>query len=195
MATTKKKIAGSAAPTGAAARTAPEKPRNLAAYEAAISEFAAAVDLFAAGRYDDARVRFEALAEHSAAEEPILSGRARSYAAVAARRSAGPAPAVAEPDALFYRGVYAANAGNLDAAWALLDKALQLAPQDGSIHYARASVRALQGDGESAASELRKAVAIDTKFRFQAASDPDFDRVRDEAAFIDVIEPTSAPRG
>jgi hypothetical protein len=28
--------------------------------------------------------------------------------------------------------------------------------------------------------------------RFQASNDPDFDRVRDEAAFIDVIEPTPA---
>lgn len=195
MATTKKKTTGSDAAAAASARTAPEKPRNLATYDADVAEFAAAVDLFAAGRYQDARVRFEALADRASAEEPILSGRARSYAVVAARRSSEPPAAATEPDALFYRGVHAANAGNLDAAWALLDKALQLAPQDGSIHYARASVRALQGDGESAASELRKAVAIDPKFRFQACSDPDFDRVRDEAAFIDVIEPTSAPRG
>jgi hypothetical protein len=63
---------------------------------------------------------------------------------------------------------------------------------DASIHYARASVLGLQGQAEGAASELKKAVALDPKFRFQATSDSDFDKVRDEAAFIDIIEPSNA---
>ena len=86
----------------------------------------------------------------------------------------------------------AANAGRLDEAWSLLDKALGHRPNDASIHYARASVRGLQGSAEGAAAELKKSVALDPKFRFQAASDSDFDKVRDEAAFIDIIEPSNA---
>jgi len=53
-------------------------------------------------------------------------------------------------------------------------------------------VRGLQGNADGAAAELKKAVALDPRFRFQASSDSDFDKVRDEAAFIDIIEPSSA---
>jgi tetratricopeptide (TPR) repeat protein len=76
----------------------------------------------------------------------------------------------------------------------LLEKALDAKPGDATVLYARAAVRALQGNAEGAASELRRAVAIDPRLRFQAAADADFDKVRDEAAFIDVIEPTNATR-
>jgi hypothetical protein len=77
-------------------------------------------------------------------------------------------------------------------AWSLLEKAIGHRPGDASILYARAAVRGLQGNADGAASELKKSVAIDPKFRFQAASDSDFDKVRDEAAFIDIIEPSNA---
>jgi hypothetical protein len=53
-------------------------------------------------------------------------------------------------------------------------------------------VRGLQGNAEGAAAELKKSVALEPKFRFQATSDSDFDKVRDEAAFIDIIEPSNA---
>ena len=86
----------------------------------------------------------------------------------------------------------AANSGNLDEAWSLLEKATLQRPNDASILYARASVRGLQGNVDGAAAELKKSVALDPKFRFQAASDSDFDKVRDEAAFIDIIEPSNA---
>ena len=60
------------------------------------------------------------------------------------------------------------------------------------VENARASVRGLQGNVEGAAAELKRALAIDPTFRFHAASDSDFDAVRDVAAFIDVIEPSHA---
>jgi hypothetical protein len=53
-------------------------------------------------------------------------------------------------------------------------------------------VRGLQGNAEGASSELKKSVSLDPKFRYQAASDSDFDKVRDEATFIDIIEPSNA---
>ena len=39
---------------------------------------------------------------------------------------------------------------------------------------------------------LRRAVAAEPTLRFQASNDSDFERIRDDAAFIDVIEPTPA---
>lgn len=196
MATTKKKAA--AAPEQAAgaapelSRTAPFKPRNIAAYEAAVERFATATGLFVKGQFAEAQPHFEAVAEAAAADEPILSDRARTYASICGRKVATPRPVGDDADGLYHRGVVAANAGRLEEAWSSLDKAVAQKPNDASILYARASVRGLQGNAEAAASDLRKAVALDPRFRFQAASDSDFDKVRDEAAFIDIIEPSNA---
>jgi len=196
MATTKKKAAvepeealGTAPEMS---RTAPFKPRNIAAYEAAVEQFASASRLFVKGQFAEAQPHFAAVAEAAAADEPILSDRARTYASICGRKIAIPSPVGEDADALYHRGVVAANAGRLDEAWSSLEKAVSWNPNDASILYARASVRGLQGHAEGAASELKKAVALDPRFRFQAASDSDFDKVRDEAAFIDIIEPSNA---
>ncbi len=198
MATTpiKKKPAGAQdegapAPTEAV-RTAPLKPRNVAAYEAAIEQFTQASKLFAEGRFAEAHPLFASVAAAAAADEPILADRARTFASISARRG-GPPPSPAQDwETLYHLGVVAANSGRLDEAWSLLDRAAAAKPDDASIHYARASVRGLQGNAEGAAAELKKSVALDPKFRFQASSDADFDKVRDEASFIDIIEPSSA---
>jgi tetratricopeptide (TPR) repeat protein len=194
MATTSKKKPAPDVQSTGPNRPAPEKPRNVAAYDAAVADFAASLELFSRGQFAAALPRLQAIAASCAADEPILSDRARTYASIAARRSAAAPTADDSPDALFYRGVFAANAGNLEGAWALLDKALEARPSDPSVFYARAAVRSLQGNVDGSASELRKAVAIEPRYRFQAAADPDFDKVRDEAAFIDVIEPTNTAR-
>jgi len=196
MATTKKKAAST--PREAAsealnlARAIPAKPRNVAVYEAAVAEFASATEMVGRGEFRDAKPRFDAIAVQASADEPILADRARSYASICERKTGGPELAGDDPDGLYHRGVVAANLGRLDDAWSLLERATAARPGDASFFYARASVRALQGAAEGAAGELKKAIALDPRFRFQATSDPDFDKVRDEAAFIDVIEPSNA---
>jgi tetratricopeptide (TPR) repeat protein len=196
MATTKKKASDShAEPETKGATATPAatvKPRNIAAYEAAVAEFQLASELFAKKQFAEAKSLFDSVAATATADEPILADRSRTYASICARQTASPVAGGDDAESLYHRGVLATNAGRLDEAWSLLDKATALRPSDGSIFYARASVRGLQGNVEGAASELKKALAIDPTFRFQAASDSDFDRVRDEAAFIDVIEPSHA---
>jgi tetratricopeptide (TPR) repeat protein len=195
MATTKKKAASSADPVSELkplTRTAPAKPRNIAAYEAAVAEFATASELFGKGQFAEAKTHFDAVADAASAEEPILADRARTYASICGSKIATPDAGGTDAESFYHRGVVAVNAGRLDEAWALLEKAIALRPGDASILYARASVRGLQGNADGAASELKRALAIDPTFRYQAASDSDFDAVRDEAAFIDVIEPSHA---
>ena len=50
----------------------------------------------------------------------------------------------------------------------------------------------MQGNAVAAVEDLRQAIAADPKLRYQAANDGDFEKIRDEAAFIDLIEPTPA---
>ena len=92
----------------------------------------------------------------------------------------------------YYLGVLRGNQGRYDEAAALLDQALAAEPASPRILYARASIRALQGKTEQAVADLRAAIAGEPLLRHQAANDPDYERIRNEAAFIDVIEPSHA---
>ena len=56
----------------------------------------------------------------------------------------------------------------------------------------RIQVEALQKNAERAVSDLRSAIAVDPTVRFQATNDTDFKLIREEPAFIDVVEPTPA---
>ena len=82
-----------------------------------------------------------------------------------------------------------ANAGRLDEALRHLDRAVAAEPGSAAYLYARAAARALQGNSAAAASDLRAAIRIDPSCRHQAANDSDFERIRDEAVFIDVMDP------
>jgi tetratricopeptide (TPR) repeat protein len=193
MATTKKKATADGPTTPQVTPpVAPVIPRNIAAYEAAVAEYQQASELFAKKQYAEAKPHFDSVATAATADEPILADRARTYASICAKLSAAPFAGQNDAESLYHQGVVAANAGRLDEAWSLLERALTMRPTDASILYARASVRGLQGNVDGAAAELKKSLAIDPTFRFQAVSDSDFDRVRDEAAFIDVIEPSHA---
>lgn len=164
-------------------------PRHGATYDRAVAEFEQALGLLHQGRPAEALVKFRALAaEHD--EELGLAERARGFIAVCERRTAGPATLPQTHEALYLEGVAASNAGRLDEALTMLDRAVEMRPQEAAYLYARASVRALQGAADAAAGDLRRAIQLDAKLRFQALNDPDFEKVRDEASFIDVIEPT-----
>jgi tetratricopeptide (TPR) repeat protein len=190
MPTTKKKPAGPAEAPAELTRITPAKPRNVAAYEAAVAEFSLGTDLFGKGQFADAAEHFASVIASATQEEPILADRARTFASICAKRAASPDAGGQDAEGLYHRAVLASNAGQLDEAWSMLERALASRPADASILYARASVRGLQGNVDGAASELKRALAIDPTLRFHAASDSDFDAVRDEAAFIDVIEPS-----
>ena len=196
MPTTKKKTPGAPAESVPEAqpmsRTAQVKPRNIAAYEAAVADFGTACEFFARGQFAEAKTLFESVAVAASADEPILADRSRTNASICAKKTAPPRTGGDDAESYYHSGVVAANSGLLDEAWSFLEKATELRPADASILYARASVRGLQGNANGAATELKKSIAIDPIYRYQAVSDSDFDKVRDEAAFIDVIEPSHA---
>lgn len=167
------------------------KRRHSEAYDAALAEYVAAVELLWKGAHEEARGKFLAVAKNNP-DEIALAERARTYALVCSRRGHSPEAQPATPEDCYNRGVFLANDGRLDEAAALLDRAVTGRQDEASYLYARAAVRALQGNADGAALDLKKAIHILPHLRFQAANDPDFERVRDEAVFIDVIEPTHA---
>jgi len=166
-------------------------PSGQESYEAAVKEFSAAVGLLHRGKLPEAMESFKAIQAGNQGE-PELTDRARSYATICARRLAPAGDAPSSADDLYYLGVLQFNEGLLEEAADTLTRSLEQAPGSAKVFYARSGVRARQGKVDACVADLRSAVTAEPAVRFQAVNDPDFDNVRDEAAFIDVVEPTPA---
>jgi tetratricopeptide (TPR) repeat protein len=162
---------------------------NQQHYDEAVKSFSAAIELLQQGSFDEARQSFAAIVRDSA-DEPALVDRARSYGAICERRLAPAAEPPTDAEDLYFLGVLSSNNGDHDEALSLLDRALQQMPDSPKVLYARASAWSLKGNAEAAVAELRRAIATDPRVRFQAGNDPDFEPIREEPAFIDIIEPT-----
>jgi Flp pilus assembly protein TadD len=166
-------------------------PTGQQDYEAALKEFGAAVELLHQGKFAEALESFRTIQTGNPGE-PELTDRARSYATICTRRLAPAPDAPTTADDFYYLGILQFNEGLFDEAGDTLTRALDLAPDSAKALYARAAVRAREGKVDACVADLRSAVAGEPTLRFQAVNDPDFDGIRDEAAFIDVVEPTPA---
>jgi tetratricopeptide (TPR) repeat protein len=169
--------------------TEPAAAPHTEGYEQALGEFARGLELTHAGEYKEALELFQKISSGNP-DEPELTERARAYASVCNRKLATEPEAPTTAEGLYLLGVIRSNDGRLDEALDLLNRGLAMEPGSARLHYARASAYALKGQADAAVADLRSAVEGDPKLRFQAGNDPDFERIRDEASFIDVIEPT-----
>ncbi len=161
------------------------------AYSKAVESFGSALETMRKGDYDKAK---EALLElhGSLVAEPELAERIRSYVRICEHRTS-PEPATPQSVVDCYeRAVFELNNGEWDTAIRLLDQALQQEPNSVNCLYTRAAAWALQGKADRAVSDLRQAISTEPSIRFQAVNDTDFERIREEPAFIDIIEPTPA---
>jgi len=164
---------------------------ELEQYEKAVSSFGSGVQLVRAGDYVKAKDFFNEVLS-SVKDEPVLAERSRMYLEVCERRLAPVTEPGSTADDLYYRAVLESNGGNASEAIRLLDQALQQTPNSAKLLYARASAWALSATADAAISDLRQAIGLDPTLRFQAVNDFDFERIREEPGFIDIIEPTSA---
>ncbi len=161
------------------------------AYEIALKEFGNAAKLLRKGDYAKAKELFRAIPA-AIPEERVMVQRIETYITICEKKMA---PAAGEPstaDDWYYLGVIRSNEGRFDEAVQCLGTALQQDPTSPKYLYARASALGLQGNAQLAVADLRQAVLSDPTIRFQAVNDPDFEPIRDDAGFIDLIEPTPA---
>lgn len=159
-------------------------------YDQAVVDFGKAVEAMNAKRYDEARKLFTSLIG-AVQDEPVLVERSRMYLSVCDKMTATVETPGTGMEDLYYQAVMGMNSGDTEGAIRLLDQALQHDPTSVKVLYARASAWALSGNADSAVRDLRQAIAGDPTIRFQAVNDADFERIREEPAFIDIIEPTT----
>jgi len=176
--------------TDAVSETPTPRPSHTEAFDRAVTQFQAALELMHKGEFAEARTRFETVSQEP--DEPALSERCRVWIRVCGRKLTGVPDEPSTPESLYRTAVLRINSGEADDAIALLDRALQSEPRSPSYLFARASAWASKGEADKAVEDLRQAIAGEPTLRFQAVNDPDFEPIREEPAFIDIIEPTPA---
>ena len=71
----------------------------------------------------------------------------------------------------------------------MLEHALQNNPKDEKVHYVLASTLALKGERREALEHLQQAIELNATNRVYARNDPDFEPLRDDENFQNLIHP------
>lgn len=176
--------------SSAASRSASTRSHEI--FETAEREYAGAMKLYLQRRdWGAAAEAFRSFIERFGQERDVaeLADRARTHLAACARKSSpeGYRPDTAE-EWLRY-GVVLANAGRIDDALAAFGEAEQLGFDAGRLHYARSAALALEGRLDDALAQLKLAIDLDPEHRAHSMGDPDFERLRETAGYISLVEP------
>ncbi len=102
------------------------------------------------------------------------------------------APAAEEPDSgegWLLAAVAASNEGDVDGALAALDRAAALGASEARTEYVRAAALASADRNDEALASLEKAIAADPENRAFSLGDPDFERLRETAGYVALVEP------
>ena len=179
-------------------KAAPRKPAKAPAtaattntwmiHEKALKEFERGVGLLQKQSYSEAIEHFKTIVG-SFPQEKELTDRAHVYLRICQNVLERKEPQPRKPEDFFYYGVIKANEANFDEAVRLLEKALQANPKDEKVHYVMASTLAAKGDRREALEHLREAIELNTTNRIYARNDPDFEPLRDDDNFQNLIHP------
>ena len=91
------------------------------------------------------------------------------------------------PGGLGTRGQFLLELGRHDDALIDLNRSLEQQPDDPGVIYNRACVNALMNQPDEAIGDLRQAIAGDAKYREMARTDSDFDNIRDDPRFQELV--------
>jgi len=161
---------------------------------AAIELYEKAVRAVGKHDYERARDHLDALIEAHSDERELIE-RARSYRALCERAIAEAKRPAFRPkgfEDLLNHGVYLHNRGEYAEALKALRQAADIHPKNEHVLYCLAATAARAGDAPTALKALRSAVAASPANRAQARSDSDFDPIREEEEFIEIVYPQAS---
>ncbi len=173
-----------------AARSA--TPRSHEIFQAAEETYAAAMKVYLVRRdWTGAAAAFREFLARFGPERDVaeLADRARTHLAACERKLS---PADHRPESAeewLRHGVALANAGQLEGALAAFDEAERSGFDVGRVRYARSAALALEGQMDEALAQLKLAIELDPEHRAHSMGDPDFERLRESAGYVSLVEP------
>ena len=169
----------------------PESAAPAGPSREALSGFEAALKALQQHDYAAAAGQFRALLAGFPQERPLLD-RVRVYLDLCERelRSAPASPSTAEERLTL--ATAALNNGDNRAAERLAQEVLDVTPDHDLALYLVAAVRARQGDATAALQHLRRALEVSPDVQAQARHDADFDLLKENEEFRDLLESAAA---
>ena len=165
---------------------------SLAAHaEQAMADYESALGFLHKRQYAEAGDRFEAILA-AYPQEREIADRCRIYRDVCRRNATEKVHPLKRPEDYFYQGILESNRQHYDEALKHFDRALKMSPKDDRVVYIMASTLALKGEKDQALSNLREAIDLNSPNRIHAQQDPDFDLLREEGDFLDLVAPAKA---
>jgi tetratricopeptide (TPR) repeat protein len=172
-------------------KVAPATPRYSESYERALKAYAGGIALIQKRDFSGASEVFASIITNFSDEREI-SDRARHYVSICQEKLHPKTPSPASVEDHFHLGVFYLNRADWEKALKEFEKALAKDPKSDMVHYGIASAHALSGDKGRAVGALQESIRLNEKNRIYAQNDPDFDRIRDEHEFIQLVEPEEA---
>lgn len=166
-------------------------PEKKSTYIEAVAVYERGVAALQRRDFSAAAARFREVLERYP-DERELHERARLYLRVCERELQRQEPTPQTAEERIYAATLALNAGRDDEASGHLSRAVADDPSNGTAHYMLAVVLARRGDRANAVARLRQAVELDAENRALARRDQDFDSLREDEAFRQIVE---APLG
>jgi tetratricopeptide (TPR) repeat protein len=153
----------------------------------AIELFEKAVKALGKKEHERAKDHLESLISSFPEERDVVE-RARTYLAACERaiERRPPFRPKAFEDLLSY-GVYLHNRGEFQDALKLLQQAAEIHPKNEHALYCLAATAARAGDTTTAVKALRSAISANPACRAQARADSDFDPIREEDDFVNLV--------
>jgi tetratricopeptide (TPR) repeat protein len=173
-------------PRAVASRSGAVAVEQPADSERQFQSFAAAMKLFHARQFKEARELF-----HRAAQGPErdVANRAQLHGVMCDRRLQQTPVDLHTADDYYTYGIAMMNTRNLAEACANLEKGLAIEPAADHIHYALALARALSGDVTGAYEHLKRAIELEPRNRIAARQDTDFAPLANQPPFDALLYP------
>jgi tetratricopeptide (TPR) repeat protein len=168
-------------PTARKALTMKELSRHT---ENARKDFDRGVAALQKKKFEEAERNFQDLIEKYADEKELVD-RARVYLAVCERQKKA-RPALTEAEDFYYAAVLEKNRGNVPEAIEHLKHAAKK-NGGGRVDFLLACCYAQSGEPGTALEHLKKAIDEDQRHRILARHDSDFDPVRDNPGFQELL--------
>ena len=162
-------------------------------YARALQTYEQALGAMQGGKFERAAAGFQDVIGQFP-EERELHERSRLYLKVCERETAPAAPTPKTVDELIFAATLALNGGSFEVARGHLEIALSENPDHDHVHYMLAVTQTLKGEDDSALEHLSKAIELNADNRILAVQDPDFDGLRDDARFEQVLASAPAKR-
>jgi tetratricopeptide (TPR) repeat protein len=168
----------------------PVERRTLQAIEA----FEKGVKAVGKRDFERAQTAFDEVIDSYPEERDVVE-RARAYRALCERNLGEAKRSSFRPkgfEDLVNHGVFLHNRGEYEEALKFLRQAAEIHPRNDHALYCLAATAARAGDTPSAVKALRTAISLGADNRALARVDSDFDPIRDDEEFVELVYPKAS---